>query len=119
MPKKSSKPKSPARKDILIRRFGETLGRDELLQTLNWTGDPRAMRVFEMLQDPVYSRHTLAKLCQRAGLRHADLLRLYHRKQLSGDDVRKQIDKVLKTSNNLSPEFRLKSLINSIHKELE
>jgi murein biosynthesis integral membrane protein MurJ/undecaprenyldiphospho-muramoylpentapeptide beta-N-acetylglucosaminyltransferase len=43
----------------------------------------------------------------------------YRRKLLSGEDVRDQIEKILKTSNNLSPEFRLKALINSIHKELE
>jgi hypothetical protein len=47
------------------------------------------------------------------------LLSLYRRKQLTGDEVRDQIEKILKTSNNLSPEFRLKSLINTIYKELE
>lgn len=44
---------------------------------------------------------------------------LFHRKQLSGDELKDQIEKILKTSNNLSPEFRLKALINTIYKELE
>jgi len=44
---------------------------------------------------------------------------LFHRKLLSGEEVKDQIEKILKTSNNLSPEFRLKALINTIYKELE
>ncbi|MCK4835384.1 MAG: hypothetical protein KAT17_02040, partial [Candidatus Aminicenantes bacterium] len=46
------------------------------------------------------------------------ILRFYRRQLLSVDEVKEQIDKILKTSNNFSPEFKLKAIINKIFKEL-
>lgn len=46
------------------------------------------------------------------------ILRFYRRKLLSVDEVKEQIDKILKTSNNFSPEFKLKAIINKVFKEL-
>jgi UDP-N-acetylglucosamine--N-acetylmuramyl-(pentapeptide) pyrophosphoryl-undecaprenol N-acetylglucosamine transferase len=43
----------------------------------------------------------------------------YRRKLIDADELREQIGKILITSNNLSPEFRLKSIIKKIYKEIE
>lgn len=74
--------RSPARKDILFRRFDATLGRDEILAALEVSGDQRARRLLAMMCDPAYSRYTLAKLCERVGLRHHALLDLFRRAKL-------------------------------------
>lgn len=47
------------------------------------------------------------------------LYNFYRRKLLSADDVRKQVGRILITSNNLRPEFKLKSIIKKIYKEIE
>lgn len=43
----------------------------------------------------------------------------YRRKLMTGDEVREQVQKILITSNNLNPEFRLKAVIKKIYKEIE
>jgi putative peptidoglycan lipid II flippase len=43
----------------------------------------------------------------------------YRRKLLTADGTREEVHKVLITSNNLSPEFKLKSIIKKIYKEIE
>jgi hypothetical protein len=41
--------RSPARKDIFIRRFESSVGRDELLQALDASDDQRALALMAML----------------------------------------------------------------------
>ncbi|MCP5106999.1 MAG: murein biosynthesis integral membrane protein MurJ, partial [bacterium] len=52
-----------------------------------------------------------------------ELLQLLHsfhrRKLLTADETRLEVQKILITSNNLSPEFRLKAIIKKIYKEIE
>lgn len=81
MPSKSKakKPRSPARKDPLIRRFETGVGEDELRSMMAYSGDPRAQRLLEMLMDPAYRGHTLAKLCEKVGLKVVDLLDLFRK----------------------------------------
>ena len=43
----------------------------------------------------------------------------YRRKLLTADETREEVQKVLITSNNLSPEFKLKAIIKKIYKEIE
>ncbi len=43
----------------------------------------------------------------------------YRRKLLTADEVLEYVDKILLTSNNLLPEFKLKSIIKKIYKEIE
>lgn len=43
----------------------------------------------------------------------------YRRKVLTADETREQVQKILITSNNLNPEFKLKSIIKKIYKEIE
>jgi murein biosynthesis integral membrane protein MurJ/undecaprenyldiphospho-muramoylpentapeptide beta-N-acetylglucosaminyltransferase len=43
----------------------------------------------------------------------------YRRKLLTADQLKEHIGKVLITSNNMSPEFKLKSIIKKIYKEIE
>ncbi len=47
------------------------------------------------------------------------LYNFYRRKLLSGDELRDQVGKILITSNHLNPEFKLKSIIKKIYKEIE
>jgi UDP-N-acetylglucosamine--N-acetylmuramyl-(pentapeptide) pyrophosphoryl-undecaprenol N-acetylglucosamine transferase len=61
-------------------------------------------------------------LCSNSLIRE-ELLQLfysyYRRKLLNADEVERYINKILVTSNNLSPEFKLKSIIKRIYKEIE
>jgi hypothetical protein len=43
----------------------------------------------------------------------------YRRKLLSADELRQFIGKILITSNNMNPEFKLKTIIKKIYKEIE
>jgi len=43
----------------------------------------------------------------------------YRRKLITADELREHIGKILITSNNLSPEFKLKLIIKKIYKEIE
>ncbi len=43
----------------------------------------------------------------------------YRRKLLTGDEARENIQKILITSNNLAAEFKLKTIIKKIYKEIE
>ena len=79
---KPKRRKSPARKDDLLRRYETTLGRDKMLEVLDWSADQRAVALAAMLCDPAYRRFSFAKLCQRVGLRHVDVLDLFRRHQL-------------------------------------
>lgn len=47
------------------------------------------------------------------------LYSFYRRGLLKGDEVKKQVQKVLVTSNHLTPEFRIKSIINRIYREID
>ncbi len=79
---KPKRRKSPARKDGLLRRYETTVGRDKMLEVLDWSADQRAVALAAMLCDPAYRRFSFAKLCQRVGLRHVDVLDLFRRHQL-------------------------------------
>ena len=61
-------------------------------------------------------------LCSNSLLRE-ELLELfysyYKRNILSSDETKEQINKILITSNNLMPEFKMKSIINKIYKEID
>ena len=76
------KRRSPARKDALLRRYETTVGRDKMLEVLDWSADQRAVALAAMLCDPVYRRFSFAKLCQRVGLRYQDMLDLFRRYSL-------------------------------------
>jgi hypothetical protein len=75
--------RSPARKDIFIRRLESSMGRDGLVQVLDASDDQRARALMAMLLDPAYGKYTLAKLCERAGLRCADLIDVIRRAKLN------------------------------------
>lgn len=47
------------------------------------------------------------------------LYNFYRRKLLSADELREEVGKILITSNHLNPEFKLKSIIKKIYKEIE
>ena len=74
--------KSPARKDALLRRFEATVGRDGILEALDWSADQPAVALAAMLYDPVYRRFSFAKLCQRVGLRYQDVFDSFRRYSL-------------------------------------
>ena len=61
-------------------------------------------------------------LCSNSLIRE-ELMQLfstyYRRKLLTADEVKAYIDDVLITSNHLSPEFKLKSMVKKIYKEIE
>jgi hypothetical protein len=47
------------------------------------------------------------------------LYSFYRRKLLSVDELKEEVGKILITSNHLNPEFKLKSIIKKIYKEIE
>jgi len=47
------------------------------------------------------------------------LYSFYRRNLLTGEEVKKQVQQVLVTSNHLTPEFRIKSIINRIYREID
>lgn len=75
--------RSPARKDMFIRRLESSVGRDGLLQALEASDDRRALALMAMLLDPAYGKYTLAKLCERVGLRYLDLFDVFRRFNLN------------------------------------
>ena len=74
--------RSPARKDPLMRRFASTVSKEELGGMLANSGDERAWRALEMLLDPIYRNHTLARVCGKVGLSQMDILDLFRRYKL-------------------------------------
>ena len=86
--KNSNKRRSPARKDALLRRFEVTVGRDDLMGTLDASMDPRAFALVQMMADPAYRRHSFGKLCEKVGLRHRDILDLFRRAKLDQAMIR-------------------------------
>lgn len=75
--------RSPARKDIFIRRLESSAGRDGLLEALDTSDDRRALVLMAMLLDPAYCKFTLANLCERVGLRYLELFDVIRRFNLS------------------------------------
>jgi murein biosynthesis integral membrane protein MurJ len=47
------------------------------------------------------------------------LYSFYRRNLLPGEEIKKQVQQVLVTSNHLTPEFRIKSIINRIYREID
>ena len=76
---RGSKRRSPARKDTMLRRIENTVGREQWASILNWSSDERAGRLWELLFDPAYQKHSMAKLSERVGLKSKDLLELFRR----------------------------------------
>ena len=73
------KPRSPARKDSLARRVFNSIGREELLETLSVAQDERAGRLLELLLDPEYRNHTFGRLCERARLSATEVVDLFRK----------------------------------------
>ena len=65
-----------------MRRFTSTVSQEELGGMLAHSGDQRAWRALEMLLDPVYRNHTLAKVCEKVGLSQIDIVDLFRRHQM-------------------------------------
>ena len=76
------KPRSPARKDTMARRVFNSIGREELLETLSVAEDERAQRLLELMLDPEYRNHTFGRLCERARLRAAEVVDLFRRHKI-------------------------------------
>ena len=70
---------SPARKDTMLRRIETSVGKEEWASILNWSSDERTGRLWELLFDPAYQKHSMAKLSERVGLKSKDLLELFRR----------------------------------------
>ncbi len=97
-PKRNSgKRLSPARKDPAYRRFVQEVGHEELLAALECSDDARGHALANMLGDPAYNRHSLAKLCELVGLRYADLVGMFRRFYIGIGIIRfsRQIPEVL------------------------
>ncbi len=75
----STRRRSPARKDTMLRRIETSVGKDEWASILNWSSDERAGRLWELLFDPAYKSHSMAALSERVGLKSRDLLELFRR----------------------------------------
>jgi len=84
MPKRCS----PPRKDPLFRIIEAEIGMPELMAVLALSGEPRALSLLDLLNDPAYSCHTLATLCRRVGLTFIGLVDIYRRVQISRGLIR-------------------------------
>ncbi len=80
--KKAQTPKSPPRKDPIMKRLGENITRDEMVGALYSSSDERAVRLLQMRGDPAFAHFSLAKLCQRVGLTTIDLLNAFRNFQV-------------------------------------
>lgn len=80
---KSLKLKSPARKDTTMRGVYDTIGRDQMIETLTCSQDPRAAQLLETLLDPAYQQHSFPKLCERANLSMTEVVDLFRRYKLA------------------------------------
>jgi len=78
----TKKPKSPPRKDPVMKRLADHISQDEMAGALYCSTDERAVQLLQMMSDPTYSRFTLAKLCERVGLSTIDVLELVRRYKL-------------------------------------
>ncbi len=76
------KRRSPARKDCVMGRISESIGREEMAESLACTQDPRAGRLLEMLFDPAYRQHSVPKLCERVHLSVTNVVDLFRRFKL-------------------------------------
>ncbi len=76
------KRRSPARKDSVMGRISESIGREEIAASLACTQDPRAGRLLEMLFDPAYRQHSFPKLCEKVHLSVTDVVDLFRRFKL-------------------------------------
>ncbi len=63
-------------------RISESIGREEMVESLACTQDPRAGRLLEMLFDPAYRQHTFSALCERVHLSATDVVDLFRRFKL-------------------------------------
>lgn len=72
------KRRSPARKNTMLSRLYDHVG-DDVSYALAYSGDERADRLLDMMLDPAFSRFSFPRLCERAGLRTADVLGLLRR----------------------------------------
>jgi hypothetical protein len=84
--RKPSKP-SPARKQADFRPLQATAPA-EIAKSLALSGNPRAMRVWEMMFDPAYARMSLPQLCSRAGISAGEVMRLFCQQQIADGMMR-------------------------------
>lgn len=100
-------------KEILYKRMKKATMEERLalLRLLARVGDTQD---FPLLEKFYLSSNSLIR---------EELLQLLHsfyrRKLITADGVREQVQRILITSNNLNPEFKLKSVIKKIYKEIE
>lgn len=76
------KPKSPARKNPVMQRFSNLVEKNELISMLEQKGEPKAHQLMELLLDPAYSRHSLARVCQRVGVGIHELVDWFRRHKI-------------------------------------
>ncbi len=79
---RSKKRRSPARKDSVMGRISESIGREEMAASLACTEDPRAGRLLEMLFDPAFRHHSFSALCERVHFSATDVVDLFRRFKL-------------------------------------
>lgn len=72
-----AKRRSPARKDPLFRRLQTAVRQEDLIKALDQAKNQKAFAVFQMLCDPAYRNHSLARLCEKAGLSFLELVDLF------------------------------------------
>ncbi len=73
---------SPARKNPVLRRLADAIGRETLMQALELADDQRLRTLADMLADPAYSRCTFAKLCEKASVRMTEVVDAFRRYKL-------------------------------------
>src|SRR5579862_9475821 len=72
-----AKRRSPARKDPLFRRLQTAVSREDLMKALDQAESQKAFALFQMLCDRAYRNHSLARLCEKAGLSYLELVDLF------------------------------------------
>lgn len=102
-------------KELILQRLKKrTFTIEEKLAWLKLVAKLGSKDELKLLQDFYLSSNSLIR---------EELLELfynlYRRKLLSVDELRVQVGKILITSNHLNPEFKLKSIIKKIYKEIE
>jgi hypothetical protein len=69
----------PVRADLdrPVQWFFEAAPRDKLEEALEFSGDPKLVRLYDALQDPAYRNTNLSTLCRRFGVSLKDLAKLW------------------------------------------
>jgi hypothetical protein len=70
------------RKNVIFRRFEETVGREALQTALAQVDDDRASMLVDMMCDPYYQKQTLASLAKKCGLTLNEVRDLFRKANL-------------------------------------